>query len=269
MHEKYTKSWRTSAFTFQNASLVSINLHFLVPYYLFRRPQFILCWFARLWLLFEFTVDSLSLSLSSRWIKFEEKVEKGGERWSKPHVATLSLHSLFELRTCIEKGTIMLDMEASTLPQVVGKSSPGHLNIRIPQISQWTIFRPLIQKPPSARLISALMYSTVCKELVCSFACSIMNRCTSRTRLWSFSFLLRAAKGQSWGPGCALYLILKLWMAQVVVKHPHKKQPNFLIWGQPSLSHSSEMIMCACFPILYQGYCLHEGAGGRVTTCGD
>jgi len=57
----------------------------------------------------------------SRWIKFEEKVEKGGERWSKPHVATLSLHSLMELKTCIEKGTIMLDMEASTLPQVVGK----------------------------------------------------------------------------------------------------------------------------------------------------
>ncbi len=56
-----------------------------------------------------------------RWIKFEEKVEKGGERWSKPHVATLSLHSLFELRTCIEKGTIMLDLEANTLPGVVGK----------------------------------------------------------------------------------------------------------------------------------------------------
>lgn len=36
-------------------------------------------------------------------------------------MATLSLHSLFELRTCIEKGSIMLDMEASSLPQVVGK----------------------------------------------------------------------------------------------------------------------------------------------------
>uniref|UniRef100_A0A8C2GNS3 Anion exchange protein n=1 Tax=Cyprinus carpio TaxID=7962 RepID=A0A8C2GNS3_CYPCA len=56
---------------------------------------------------------------TARWIKFEEKVEKGGERWSKPHVATLSLHSLFELRTCIEKGTIMLDLEANTLPGVV------------------------------------------------------------------------------------------------------------------------------------------------------
>lgn len=47
-------------------------------------------------------------------------MEKGGERWSKPHVATLSLHSLMELKKCIEKGTIMLDLEASTLPQIVG-----------------------------------------------------------------------------------------------------------------------------------------------------
>ncbi|KAM4708453.1 electrogenic sodium bicarbonate cotransporter 1 isoform 2-T2 [Discoglossus pictus] len=58
---------------------------------------------------------------TARWIKFEEKVEQGGERWSKPHVATLSLHSLFELRTCIEKGTILLDLEATTLPQVIEK----------------------------------------------------------------------------------------------------------------------------------------------------
>ncbi|XP_050801437.1 electrogenic sodium bicarbonate cotransporter 1 [Gopherus flavomarginatus] len=54
---------------------------------------------------------------TARWIKFEEKVEQGGERWSKPHVATLSLHSLFELRTCIEKGSILLDLEATSLPQ--------------------------------------------------------------------------------------------------------------------------------------------------------
>lgn len=58
-------------------------------------------------------------------------MEKGGERWSKPHVATLSLHSLFELRKCIEKGTIMLDMEASTLPQVVGELPAGITNTQI------------------------------------------------------------------------------------------------------------------------------------------
>ena len=61
------------------------------------------------------------LCVCGRWLKFEEDVEDGGERWSKPYVATLSLHSLFELRTCIEKGTIMLDLEAITLPQLVGE----------------------------------------------------------------------------------------------------------------------------------------------------
>ena len=47
-----------------------------------------------------------------RWVKFEEDVEDGGNRWSKPHVATLSLHSLFELRNLLTKGVIILDMDA-------------------------------------------------------------------------------------------------------------------------------------------------------------
>uniref|UniRef100_A0A3P9J5L7 Anion exchange protein n=1 Tax=Oryzias latipes TaxID=8090 RepID=A0A3P9J5L7_ORYLA len=55
----------------------------------------------------------------SAWVKFEEKVEEGGERWSKPHVSTLSLHSLFELRTCIQTGTVLLDLEGYSLPQIV------------------------------------------------------------------------------------------------------------------------------------------------------
>ena len=55
-----------------------------------------------------------------RWIKFEEDVEEGGERWSKPFVATLALHSLFELRKGIMTGTIMLDLDANSLPQITG-----------------------------------------------------------------------------------------------------------------------------------------------------
>lgn len=57
-----------------------------------------------------------------RWVKFEEKVEEGGERWSKPHVSTLTLHSLFELRTCLQTGSILLDLEAFSLPQIVGET---------------------------------------------------------------------------------------------------------------------------------------------------
>ncbi|XP_060717166.1 sodium bicarbonate cotransporter 3 isoform X2 [Tachysurus vachellii] len=54
----------------------------------------------------------------ARWLKFEEDVEDGGERWSKPYVATLSLHSLFELRSCIMNGTVLLDMRANTIEEI-------------------------------------------------------------------------------------------------------------------------------------------------------
>ncbi|XP_056876053.1 sodium bicarbonate cotransporter 3-like isoform X9 [Takifugu flavidus] len=55
---------------------------------------------------------------TARWLKFEEDVEDGGERWSKPYVATLSLHSLFELRSCILNGTVMLDMRVSSIEEI-------------------------------------------------------------------------------------------------------------------------------------------------------
>ncbi|XP_011640846.1 electroneutral sodium bicarbonate exchanger 1 isoform X14 [Pogonomyrmex barbatus] len=62
--------------------------------------------------------DEMEWKETARWIKFEEDVEEGGNRWSKPHVATLSLHSLFELRSLLLNGTIMLDMEAASLEQI-------------------------------------------------------------------------------------------------------------------------------------------------------
>jgi solute carrier family 4 (sodium bicarbonate transporter), member 10 len=62
--------------------------------------------------------DEVEWKETARWVKFEEDVEEGGNRWSKPHVATLSLHSLFELRNLILTGTVMLDMEATCLDQV-------------------------------------------------------------------------------------------------------------------------------------------------------
>ncbi|XP_058036127.1 sodium bicarbonate cotransporter 3 isoform X2 [Ahaetulla prasina] len=70
---------------------------------------------------------------TARWLKFEEDVEDGGERWSKPYVATLSLHSLFELRSCILNGTVMLDMRASSLDEIAdmvldNMIASGHLD---------------------------------------------------------------------------------------------------------------------------------------------
>ena len=42
----------------------------------------------------------------SRWIKYEEAREPGSERWGKPHVSSLSFHSLLNLRIHLEKGMI-------------------------------------------------------------------------------------------------------------------------------------------------------------------
>ena len=51
--------------------------------------------------------DVLMLILSVRWIKYEEDVEEGADRWGKPHVSSLSFHSLLDLRKCIEQGIIL------------------------------------------------------------------------------------------------------------------------------------------------------------------
>ncbi|XP_008564366.1 PREDICTED: electroneutral sodium bicarbonate exchanger 1 isoform X3 [Galeopterus variegatus] len=59
---------------------------------------------------------------TARWLKFEEDVEDGGERWSKPYVATLSLHSLFELRSCLINGTVLLDMRANSIEEISGQT---------------------------------------------------------------------------------------------------------------------------------------------------
>ncbi|NXP21768.1 S4A4 protein, partial [Scytalopus superciliaris] len=61
-----------------------------------------------------------------RWIKFEEKVEDGGERWSVPHVPALTLNSLFQLRTCLQRGTVLLDLDATNFKEIIDKALSGH-----------------------------------------------------------------------------------------------------------------------------------------------
>ena len=40
----------------------------------------------------------------ARWIKYEEDVQPGSDRWGKPHLSSLSFQSLMHLRRCLEKG---------------------------------------------------------------------------------------------------------------------------------------------------------------------
>jgi hypothetical protein len=63
---------------------------------------------------------------AARWVKFEEDVENCG-RWSKPHVATLSLHSLFELRSCIFNGTVLLNLNCDDMDKIAGEYFDGQM----------------------------------------------------------------------------------------------------------------------------------------------
>ncbi|XP_017681083.1 PREDICTED: anion exchange protein 4 [Lepidothrix coronata] len=72
------------------------------------------------------TPEGLEWREMARWIKFEEKVEDGGERWSAPHVPALPLHSLFQLRTCLQKGTVLLDLDAASFKEIIDKVLSGH-----------------------------------------------------------------------------------------------------------------------------------------------
>lgn len=55
---------------------------------------------------------------TARWIKYEEDLEEGADRWGRPHVAPLSFHSLLNLRRCLETGVVILDLDEKDLPSV-------------------------------------------------------------------------------------------------------------------------------------------------------
>lgn len=55
---------------------------------------------------------------TARWIKYEEAVEEGSARWGPPHVASLSFHSLLNLRRCLETGVVLMDLDERDLPGV-------------------------------------------------------------------------------------------------------------------------------------------------------
>ncbi|CAG2204038.1 NCBE [Mytilus edulis] len=55
---------------------------------------------------------------SARWVKYEEDVEENGKRWSKPHVASVTLHYVLELKTQMSTGAIILEADVRSLPQL-------------------------------------------------------------------------------------------------------------------------------------------------------
>ena len=53
-------------------------------------------------------------------MKYEEAVEEGGERWSKPHVSSLPMEALMELQVLLANCPVLLDLESYKLSGVAG-----------------------------------------------------------------------------------------------------------------------------------------------------
>ncbi len=79
-------------------------------------------------------------------MKFEEDVEEGGNRWSKPHVATLSLHSLFELRSMILNGTVCLDVSANNLDTIAELVLDNMVNSGVITFDKKSVVKDAIMK---------------------------------------------------------------------------------------------------------------------------
>ncbi|CAD5125304.1 DgyrCDS13545 [Dimorphilus gyrociliatus] len=62
--------------------------------------------------LLEFDYEKDVWKEKSRLIKFEETVEEGGERWSKPHVAALSLEAVHQSKEVLENAILLQDIQA-------------------------------------------------------------------------------------------------------------------------------------------------------------
>lgn len=52
------------------------------------------------------------------WVRFEEIAESVLGRWSKPHVATLMQSALLDLKSLIDKGSILLNVNSTDLPSL-------------------------------------------------------------------------------------------------------------------------------------------------------
>lgn len=72
-------------------------------------------------------------------------MEEGVDRWGKPHVASLSFHSLLNLRKCLEDGLVILDMEERDLPAIAYR------------ISEEMYKEDLIREEDKAKIMRALL----------------------------------------------------------------------------------------------------------------
>ena len=57
----------------------------------------------------------------SRWVKFQEDVEDGGKRWSKPFVPSIPLAAIHDVKQCFNTGIVAFDVKGTNIVDILGK----------------------------------------------------------------------------------------------------------------------------------------------------
>lgn len=59
---------------------------------------------------------------SSRWVKFQEDVEDGGKRWSKPFVPAVPLSAILDIKQYLQEGIVAFDVKGFGIVDILGNA---------------------------------------------------------------------------------------------------------------------------------------------------
>ena len=70
---------------------------------------------------FDLTNFLQSFAWNFRWVKFQEDVEDGGKRWSKPFVPAIPLSAISDVKDCLRDGIVAFDVAGYNINDILGK----------------------------------------------------------------------------------------------------------------------------------------------------
>uniref|UniRef100_A0A183EC09 Photolyase/cryptochrome alpha/beta domain-containing protein n=1 Tax=Gongylonema pulchrum TaxID=637853 RepID=A0A183EC09_9BILA len=102
------------------------------------------------------------------WIKYEQSVEGDGTRFSKPHVTLLSVLGLIQLKNCLRKGIILLDVEAQSCTEIAEKLCAAWVDRGLVEAENAVAVKDLL-RCPKYHLVGKHMRPSAEIEKGCSF----------------------------------------------------------------------------------------------------
>ncbi|CAK5116513.1 unnamed protein product [Meloidogyne enterolobii] len=83
-----------------------------------------------------------------RWIKYEQCIEGGGTRFSRPYITLLSIAAIMQVKNCLRRGLVLLDSSANTFVRVCDQL-----------IEQWVIHGQLGSDEALQNLVKEILFA--------------------------------------------------------------------------------------------------------------